>query len=152
MFLSLELAEAFTDSLIGHGADPKALHRAFHTGFLHHPTLDELSLLSGITAVDDFVGMAVELFYDGKLLFNTGILNELYAESLRYHRQRGEAPVLPVLAIVVGLLQLAEVSESPGHLVAITLHIALCALVRSEYAGDVLSYAGLLCNTNNQSS
>ena len=54
-------------------------------GHLHHPPLYELTLLSGVTAVDDAVGLGHEFLDDCKLLFDALVVYELDAESWRNH-------------------------------------------------------------------
>ena len=49
---------------------------------LHHPSLDELSFLSGVTAVDDAVGSLHQFLDGGKLLLDAFIVDELDAEAL----------------------------------------------------------------------
>ena len=55
--LFFEFLETFPDRLLRKRGDPKAVDRAFTTCLLHDPALDQLSLLAGITAVNDHLGI-----------------------------------------------------------------------------------------------
>lgn len=55
---------------------------------LHHPPLDEFTLLTGVAAVHDTVGSLHQLLDDGELFFYTFVFNELDAEPLGNHGQR----------------------------------------------------------------
>ena len=123
--LILERVETLTDSLVGHRRYPKTLHRALRLCLLHHPTLYQFTLLTGVTAVDDAVGSLHKTLYDAELAFDAVVVDELDTEARRNHRQRRETPVLPVLGVVVGLFQRAEVTEGPRHLEAIALHVSV---------------------------
>ena len=90
--LVLELRETLADSLVSHRRYPQTADRTFRPRLLHHPALDEFSLLSGITAVDDAVSLLHESLDDGKLLLDARLVDELDAETFRYHRQRSQVP------------------------------------------------------------
>ena len=72
---------------------------------LHDPPLYELSLLAGVTTVDDAVGGLHESLNDSKLFLYAAVVDKLYAEARRYHGQRTEAPPFPVFGVVVGLFE-----------------------------------------------
>ena len=116
---------------------------------LHDPPLYELSLLAGITTVDDAVGGLHESLNDSKLFLYAAVVDKLYAEARRYHGQRTEAPPLPVFGVVVGLFEGAEVSEGPCHLIAVAFHIAVTGARGSYDAGYILGNAGFLSDTYN---
>ena len=142
--LVFQRVEALTDSLVGHRRYPKTLHRTLSLSLLHHPTLYQLTLLTGVTAVDDAVGSLHETFDDAELAFDAVVVDELDAETRRNHRQRRETPVLPVLGVVVGLFQRAEMSEGPRHLEAIALHVSVVGGGGTQYAGYILGYTWFL--------
>ena len=146
--LVFQLLEALPDRLVGHRRDPQPLHGTFRLRLLHHPPLYQLSLLPGVAAVDDAVSSLHQPLYDGELLADACVVDELDAESLRNHGQGGEAPSLPHGGVVVRLLQLAKVTEGPCHLVSVTLHVSVVRGVGADDAGDVLGDAGFLCNAN----
>src|SRR5690606_6542974 len=52
-----KLVEGFTDGLLGHGAQPQALHRFLHAGILHDVAENELAFTSSVTCVDDGVNI-----------------------------------------------------------------------------------------------
>ena len=147
--LRLEVGEGLADGLFGEAADPEALHGAGGFGLLHHPALDELALLAGIAAVDDAVGGLHEALDDVELLLVALVGDELDAEARRYHGQRAEAPPLPVVAVVLRLLEGAEVAEGPGHLVAVALHVAVVRGVGPQHLGNLARHTGLLSNADN---
>ena len=150
--LVFERIEPLADGLVGHRRNPQPLHRTGGFGFLHHPPLDEFSLLSRVAAVHDAVGRLHEPFDGGKLLADALVVDEFDAKPLRNHGQGTEAPPLPHRGVVVGLLQLTQVSEGPRHLVAVALDISVPARRCADDAGDVLRHAGLLCNANYHAS
>ena len=98
-------SKALTYGLVCHRRYPQSLHRTLCLRHLHDPPLDELSLLSGVTTVDDAVGSLHETLYDSELFLYATVVDEFYAEARRNHRQRTEAPPFPVLSVVVGLFQ-----------------------------------------------
>ena len=108
----------------------------------------ELSLLAGITAVDDHVGLLHQTFDDFKLLLDATVVDELDAEAGWYHGQAAERPTLPLGSVVVRLLQGAQVSEGPRHLVSVTLHISIALGVGTQHVGNILCYAWLLRYTD----
>ena len=146
--LLFQVLKTFADGLIGHRRNPQPLDRALHSGELHHPTLDKLTFLSGITAVDNLVGLAIQGGYHIELPFDRFLRDELDAKARRNHRQGGQRPITPVHLIVIGLLQLTQMSESPCHLVAVAFHIAILRYVGTQDARDVFCYARFLRCTN----
>jgi hypothetical protein len=52
--------------------------------------------------------------FDGiELLLYTFVVGDLDAKTLWHHRQRGHVPALPLLVVLVGIEQRAEVTKSP---------------------------------------
>ena len=147
--LALQLGKALADGLVGHRRDPQPLHGAADLCFLHHPALDELTLLAGVAAVDDAVGLLEQPFDDGELLLHPLVFLQPDAEAGRNHGQRRQRPGPPRGRVVLGHLQLAQVAEGPRHLVAVALVVAVAARRCPDDAGDVLRHAGLLCYANN---
>ena len=146
--LVFQFLESLLDGFIGHGRNPQSLDRAFCLRLLHHPSLDKLSFLSGVTAVDDAVG-SLHQFLDGsKLLLDAFIVDELDAETLWNHRQRRKAPMFPHRSIIIRFLQLTKVAEGPCYLVTITFHITVACRGSPDDSGDILSHTRFLCYTN----
>ena len=85
IFLLAQLGKAFAYGLVGHRRYPQSLDGAGGPCHLHHPPLYELTLLSGVTAVDDAVGLGHEFLDDCKLLLDALVFYELDAESWRNH-------------------------------------------------------------------
>ena len=85
-----------------------------------------------------------ETLDDAELALDAVVVDELYAEARRNHRQRRETPVFPVLGVVVGLFQRAEVAEGPRHLEAIALHVSVVGGCGTQYAGYIFGYAWFL--------
>jgi len=81
-----EMPEALTDGLFRQGGYPEPLDGTADFGQLHDPTLDELSFLSCITAVDDNIGLGEELLDDAELFLDACLWDELDAEAMRNHR------------------------------------------------------------------
>ena len=82
------MRETLTDGIVGQRRNPQPLHRAADSSLLHHPPLYQFALLTRIAAVDDFFGLSDESLYHMELPAVTVVVNQLYAESGRYHRQR----------------------------------------------------------------
>ena len=85
IFLVFQFRETFADGLVGHRRNPKPLHRAFRACFLHHPTLNQLALLTCVAAVDDTVGVFHEFLDDGKLFTDSLIIFQSDAETRWNH-------------------------------------------------------------------
>ena len=85
--LVLQLLEAFADGFFRKAADPQTLHGAFGHSLLHHPSLYQLSLLAGITAVDNLVGLAHQGGYGVELLLHALVGFQLDAETGWNHGQ-----------------------------------------------------------------
>ena len=145
LLLVLEIVEALAYGFFGEGGYPQPFHWAGGTGFLHHPALDEFSLLSGISAVHDFLGGLHEPLYDAELLLYALVGLQFDAEAGRYHGQLSQAPCLPLGIVLMGLLQFTQVSEGPRHLVAVALQVAVMLGMGSQNVGDVPGYGGFLC-------
>ena len=150
--LVLQLGKALADGLVGHRRYPQPLDWAPGACLLHHPALNEFSFLPGIAAVHDAVGGLHQAFDDGKLLLDAVVVNELDAESRRQHRQRAQRPTFPLVGVVVGFLQRAQVTERPRHLIAVALHIVLAVAGCPYDAGNVATDAWFLCYANNHAA
>ena len=83
--LVFQRGETLTDGFVGHRRNPQALHRTLGLRFLHHPSLNQFTLLSGVTAVDDAVGLLHQALDDGKLLLDACIVLQADAELRRNH-------------------------------------------------------------------
>ena len=116
--------------------------------FLHHPPLDELSLLTGIATVDDHVGLLHQPLDDVELAFVGRITDEFDTEAGRYHGQAAQAPRLPARRIFMRLLQRTEMTERPGHLVSVSFDISVFLLLRSQHIGYVACHRGFLGYAN----
>ena len=85
--LVFKVSEAVPDGLFREGGYPQPLDGTADFGQLHDPTLDEFSFLSGITAVDDGVGLGEEFLDDIKLFLDAGLRDEPDAEAVGNHRE-----------------------------------------------------------------
>ena len=117
--------------------------------FLHHPALDEFSLLSGITTVHNTIGSLHQFLDDGKLFLDTVIVNQFDAEALGHHRQLCQGPWFPGGCIVTRLFQGTEMSEGPRHLIAVAFHITVMGTVGSQDARNIPSDTRFLSDTYN---
>ena len=115
---------------------------------LHHPTLNEFTLLPGITTVDNLVSLTVKTLYRVKLLLNTSVGNEFDTKTLWNHRQSRQRPITPVLLIIIGFFQLTEMTKGPRHLVPISFHVTIVRGSSSQYACDIACHTGFLRYTN----
>ena len=125
LLLIFQLPESLLYGFICHRRDPQPLDGTFHTGFLHDPALDQLTFLTGIATVYNAIRLGIERLNDTKLLFDSLIIDQLDSEALRNHGQLPKTPMLPQRGIVVWLLQFAQMTKSPSHLIAITFHVTL---------------------------
>ena len=146
--LVLQGLETFTYRLFRQRGNPQALHGTLGSGQLHHPSLYQFSLLAGITAVYDGVGVLHQRCYHLELVFHPLVLLQAYAEAGRYHGQGPERPILPLLVVFVRFLQFAQVAEGPCHLIPVALHVSVSGLVGTEHLGYVLGHRGLLGNAD----
>ena len=146
--LVLQIVEALPDGLLGKGRHPEPVDRAFRPRLLHHPPLDQLSLLPGIAAVDDGLRVLHELLYDRELLPVCVIVYQLDSKSRRDHRKGRERPVLPLRGVVVRLLEHAQMPEGPGHLIPVTLKIPVHSRPCAEHIGYLPRHARLFRNAN----
>ena len=149
LLLVSEVPEAVTDGLFCQGGDPEPLDGTADFGQLHDPSLDELSFLSCITAVDDGVGLGEELLDDAELFLDACLWDELDAEAWWHHRQLRQRPGFPGLGVVARFLQRTQVTEGPRHLIAVTFHIAVMGAVGSQDARNIPSYTRFLSDTYN---
>ena len=144
-FLGIEqVVEALAQSLVGHRVHPQSLHRYRAARQLVDPALYEFAFLAGIAAVDELVALLDEGLDAAKLPLHAGIVLELDAKALRKHGQGLQRPSLPHLGVVGRFLELAQVAQGPGHAVAVTLVVAIVAVVGPEYGSNVACHAGLL--------
>ena len=149
--LGAQTGKTFADGFFGHGGNPESFDRTGGTGFLHHPSLYEFSLLPSITAVDDALGFGKELFDDVELFFHTFF--EAYAEPLGHHGEGCERPGFPVGGILLGILEFAEVAKSPRDLISVAFVVTSIAphpvVVRcADDFSDVGGYGGFLSDAN----
>ena len=84
--LFFQLLEALADCLFRQGGDPQSIHRSTAASFLHDPTLDQFSLLAGISAVDDRFCLTNQCFNRPELLFVGWVGDEFDAKPGRNHR------------------------------------------------------------------
>ena len=96
------MLESVLNGLIRHGRYPQALHRTPGPGLLKNPTLDELALLSGITAIDYLIAGKEKPLDDFKLVADTIVVFEFDLETFRNKRKLCHVPLLPCRIIVVG--------------------------------------------------
>ena len=150
--LTFQFGETLADGLVGHRRNPQSLHGAFRARFLHHPALNQFTLLAGVATVNDAVGLLHEPFDDGKLLLDAVVVDEFDAEARRQHRKRTQRPAFPLFGVVVRLLQRTQVAEGPRHLIAVALHVFLVVGCGADDSRDVATYAGFLCDANNHTS
>ena len=149
VFLAFQLLEAFGNGFIGHRRDPQSLHWTFRPSLLHHPSLNQFSLLPGIAAVHNFVGVLHQLLYYSKLPLYVFLMNQLNAKPLWNHGQTTQRPRLPSLGVVVWFLQGAKVSVGPCHLIAIAFNIAIARCRGTQDACNLPRHTWFLCNANN---
>ena len=152
VFLVFEVLEAIAYGVFRERGNPQTLHRALDARLLHDPPLYQFSFLPGISAVYYLVGLAHQLLYDSELRLYAGVIYELYTKALRYYGQCAKPPPFPCSGIVMGFLQHTQVSESPRHLVPVTLHISLPWYGGTNDIGDVSRHTRFLCYANNHVS
>ena len=83
--LILQTGKTLLDGLVGHRRNPQSLNGAGGLGLLHHPSLDEFSLLSGVATVYNTIGFLHQALDNLKLLLDTLIVYQLNAKTLGYH-------------------------------------------------------------------
>ena len=147
--LVFQLLETFTNSVVGHRRNPQSFHGALCTRLLHHPSLNQFTLLPGITAVDNAIGLFHQSLDDGELLLDSFVFNQFDAEARWNHGKRRQAPPFPLVGVVVRFFQRAKVAESPSHLIAVAFHVSVSRAGGADDSGDVACHAGFLCNANN---
>ena len=79
--LKFKMLESFTNGFVGHRIDPQAINGNLSsmftldgTRFLHDPTLYQFTLLTGITTVDDALGIGIKATDDFELLADTVVI------------------------------------------------------------------------------
>ena len=140
MRLVLQVLEPFAYGLFCQRGYPQTLHGALGTCQLHHPALYQFTLLSGITAVNDGVGILHQRCNHLELVFHTLVLLQAYAKAGRYHGQGTQGPVLPLLVVLMRFLQFAQVTKGPCHLIPVAFHVSVFGLVGTEHFGYVLGH------------
>ena len=145
--LILERLESLAYGIFGQTVDPQPLHRARSLCLEHHPPLDELTLLAGITAVDYLGGLAHECLYGAELPFHPLVSLQFDAEAGRYHGQSSQAPWFPQGRIVGRFLEFTQVAKGPCHLVPIAFHVPVHLPVGSQDVGYIACDGGFLRNT-----
>ncbi len=141
--------EPLGDSLLGQRTDPKSLNRHTAARFLIDPTLNQLAFLPRITAVDDLIGTGNQPLDDIELLLYPRIAADLNRETVGNHRQRTEAPVLPLVGVLLWVEQGTEMPEDPCNTIAVALHIAFTAYGSPQHGGYRLPHRGFLGYTDN---
>ena len=106
---------------------------------LIHPALYQFAFLSGVTAVDNLGGLRHQLLDNIELLLHTLIAADLDTEPLGNHRQGGHIPAFPLFVVFMRIVQSTQVTESPGHAVAVTFHIPVVPGVGTQHFGYVTS-------------
>ena len=118
------------------------------TRLLHDPALDEFTLLTSVTTVDDAISRLHQSFNDGKLLLDAFVVLQADAKAWGNHGKSRQTPRLPHGRVVFRHLQLTQVTERPRHLVAVAFHISVAAGCCPDDTGNILGHTGFLCNTN----
>ena len=98
------MIKALSDGLLGQGGNPQTIDGAFDLGQLHDPTLDKLTLLSGIAAIYNAVRLGEKAGNDSKLLLYAIIRLEFYAKSLWHYGQELKIPPFEHWVIVLWFL------------------------------------------------
>ena len=93
--LVLQFLETLANTFLRKAVNPQALHGATGIGQLHHPPLYQFTLLPGIPAVDDAIGMGYQPGDCLELLLHALVALQLDAKAGRYHGQLAQAPFLP---------------------------------------------------------
>ena len=68
-----------------HGRYPQATHWALGTSLLHHPSLNQFTLLPGVTTVHDALGFLHQSFDNRKLLLDTLVVYEFDSKAVGNH-------------------------------------------------------------------
>ena len=84
--LVFQIGKPLADGFVRHRRYPQSAHGTLCPGLLHHPPLDELTLLSRVTAVHDALGLLHQAFDNRELLLDAVVVNQLDAETLGNHR------------------------------------------------------------------
>ena len=86
LLLWFKSGESLSYSIVSQRWYPQTAHRTFHSSLLHHPSLYQFSLLSGITAVDYLISLSGKGLYHVKLSFIGCFRNKFYPKFRRDHR------------------------------------------------------------------
>ena len=127
VILRTEVCKPFDICFVCHGTYPQSFHRAGRLCLLHYPSLYEFTFLSGITAVDDHIGFLHQPFDVFEL--SACLLLEVYLKTLWNHRQCGKCPRFPLWCVLFRVLQFAQVSVGPCHLVPVAFEVTVVVLV-----------------------
>ena len=144
----LQLPEALLNGGILHGGNPEAADGLAAPGHLVDVAEDKLSLTACVAGVDD-----LRHILPIHQLFQHRKLTVLVAGDfvLPVGRNDGQVTLVPlgVLLIVgIGIGQLCQMPEAPGHDGVMPLQIPLLAVLYAQNSGDGHSNRGLLSNHN----
>ena len=146
--LVLQVCKSLSDSLFRKRRNPQTLHRTFRPRLLHHPSLYQFTLLSGITAVYNHIRLLHQRFYYLELLLYTRVVYQLYPEARRYHRQTCQRPRFPLRSIFVRLFQRTQVSECPCHLISVSFYETILLVVCAKHFRYISCHTGLFGYAN----
>ena len=143
-----QVLEGLLDGRLRHRVEPEALDRLLHAGGLVEVGEDELALAPGVAGVDDQLDVRVlHQLVDGvELLLGLVVVGD-ELELLRHDRQVGEAPLLQLLVVLVGLGEADQVADRPrDHVVAADeVRLVLALLEGARKRGrEVAADGGLL--------
>ncbi len=142
-----QVLEGVADRRLGHRVDPQPLYRLLRFGLVVDVGEDQLALAPGVAAVDHLVHVvALEQPLDHvKLLAAARLGAQL--ELLGQHRQGLDRPALQRRVVVLGLGQLDQVADRPGHDLVAGFEVALVLLEgAAQGLGIVLTDRRLLCD------
>ena len=119
-------AEGLLDRLLGHRGQPQALDRLVHPRGLVDVGEDQLALAPGVAGVHDLSISAscISLWMAGSCFFGPLVVGD-ELELLGQDRQVGEAPLLQLRVVGVGLGQAHEVADRPGDHVLVAHEVGL---------------------------
>ncbi len=116
-------------------------------GFLHYPSLNQFTLLSGITTVYDFRCFSYKAFDDVELAFDALLINELNAKLRRNHRKCTKRPPFPQIGVVGRLFECTQVTKSPCHFILPSLIVSVTFDICAENGRNIFCNTGFLCYT-----
>jgi hypothetical protein len=129
------------DGTRGQGVEPEPPGRlGSHPGQFQDVAEDQLAFPAGVRGADQLIGGAEEALDDGELLAGTLLIEKLELEAVRDEGQRGQRPLLQGRVVILGFLERDQVAQRPGHLIALTLEVAVTSGAGpkegGEFAGD----------------